>query len=151
MQHDTNSLLRDESIHQVFIHRPSYRLEPVASTPQPIAIETMASRRAPSWEEPMLDRAQLYKELNGAHHANFVRYAIYYTPLPGSPLSAFGRSWFGRANDGATLQAFSDAGLTGAAAIKPLTGASRYSGLYAVFKAPFCLREGMGQDALKAR
>ena len=63
----------------------------------------------------MLDRAQLDNELNGAHQANFVRYAIYYTPLPGSPLAAFGRSWFGRANDGATLQAFSDTGLTGAA------------------------------------
>ena len=99
----------------------------------------------------MLDRAQLDDELSGAHQANFVRYAIYYTPLPGSPLAAFGRSWFGRANDGATLQAFSDAGLTGAAAIKPLSGSSRYSGLHAVFKAPFCLREGMGPDALKAR
>lgn len=99
----------------------------------------------------MLDRAQLDNELNGAHQANFVRYAIYYTPLPGSPLAAFGRSWFGRANDGATLQAFSDAGLTGAAAAKPLAGSSRYSGLHAVFKAPFCLRDGMGPDALKAR
>ena len=99
----------------------------------------------------MLDRAQLDNELNGAHQANFVRYAIYYTPLPGSPLAAFGRSWFGRANDGATLQAFSDAGLTGATAAKPLARSSRYSGLHAVFKAPFCLRDGMGPDALKAR
>lgn len=99
----------------------------------------------------MLDRAQLGNELTGAQQANFVRYAIYYTPLPGSPLSAFGRSWFGRANDGATLQAFSDTGLTGASAVKPLAGSSRYSGLHAVFKAPFCLREGMGPDALKAR
>jgi len=44
MQHDSHSQLRDDSIHQVFIHRPSYRREPVASTPQPIAIETMAIR-----------------------------------------------------------------------------------------------------------
>ena len=29
----------------------------------------------------MLDRAQLDNELNGAHQANFVRYAIFYTPL----------------------------------------------------------------------
>ena len=29
----------------------------------------------------MLDRAQLDNELSGAHQANFVRYAIYYTPL----------------------------------------------------------------------
>ena len=45
----------------------------------------------------MLDRAQLDTELKSAHQANFVRYAIYYTPQPGTPLAAFGRSWFGRA------------------------------------------------------
>jgi hypothetical protein len=99
----------------------------------------------------MLDRAQLDNELKCAHQVNFVRYAIYYTPQPGTPLAAFGRSWFGRANDGATLQAFSDAGLANIAVVKPLSASSRYSGLHAVFKAPFCLREGMGPDALKAR
>ncbi|MGC2410699.1 MAG: DUF1045 domain-containing protein [Methyloceanibacter sp.] len=99
----------------------------------------------------MLNRAQLHHELTGAHKASFVRYAIYYTPQPGTPLAAFGRSWFGRANDGVTLQAFSDAGLTGTGASKPPSTPSRYSGLHAVFKAPFCLRDGMGLDALKAR
>jgi hypothetical protein len=99
----------------------------------------------------MLDRAQLNNELKCAHQANFVRYAIYYTPQPGTPLAAFGRSWFGRANDGATLQAFSETGLTSAAAVKPLSASPRYSGLHAVFKAPFGLRDGMGPDALKAR
>ena len=99
----------------------------------------------------MLDRAQLDNELKCARQVNFVRYAIYYTPQPGTPLAAFGRSWFGRANDGATLQAFSDAGLANTAVVKPLSASSRYSGLHAVFKAPFCLREGMGPDALKAR
>ena len=43
--------------------------------------------------------------------SSFARYAIYYTPQPGTALASFGRSWFGRANDGATLQAFSSAGL----------------------------------------
>ena len=99
----------------------------------------------------MFDLAQLNNELKCAHQVKFVRYAIYYTPQPGTPLAAFGRSWFGRANDGATLQAFSDAGLANTAAVKPLSASSRYSGLHAVFKAPFCLREGMGPDALKAR
>ena len=32
----------------------------------------------------MLDRAQLDTELKSAHQANFVRYAIYYTPQPGT-------------------------------------------------------------------
>lgn len=99
----------------------------------------------------MLDRAQFDSELKCARQVNFVRYAIYYTPQPGTPLAAFGRSWFGRANDGATLQAFSDSGLANTAAVKPLSASSLYSGLHAVFKAPFCLREGMGPDALKAR
>ena len=99
----------------------------------------------------MLNRARLDTELKGAHQASFVRYAIYYTPQPGTPLAAFGRSWFGRANDGATLQAFSDTGLTGAGAVKPRSVLSRYSGLHAVFKAPFSLRDGIGPDALKAR
>ena len=70
----------------------------------------------------MLNRAQVDTELKGAHQTSFVRYAIYYTPQPGTPLAAFGRSWFGRANDGVTLQAFSDAGLTGTTAAKPLVG-----------------------------
>lgn len=99
----------------------------------------------------MLNRAQLDHDLTGAPQTSFVRYAIYYTPQPGTPLATFGRSWFGRANDGATLEAFSEAGLTGASAPKPASKASRYSGLHSVFKAPFCLREGIGPDALKAR
>lgn len=99
----------------------------------------------------MLNRAQFANDHNEAHQANFARYAIYYTPQPGTPLATFGRSWFGRANDGATLQAFSEAGLTSASAVKPLSARSRYSGLHAVFKTPFCLRDGIGIDALKAR
>lgn len=99
----------------------------------------------------MLNRAQLENESNDAHQANFVRFAIYYTPQPGTPLAAFGRSWFGRANDGATLQAFSEAGLSGTAAVQPLSARSRYGGLHAVFKAPFSVRDGIGVDALKAR
>ena len=98
----------------------------------------------------MLNRAQLDNDLKGAHPANLVRFAIYYTPRPGTPLAAFGRSWFGRANDGATLQAFSESGLTGAG---PRSAASNgnYPGLHAVFRGPFRLRDGMGTDALKAR
>ena len=69
----------------------------------------------------MLNRAQLTNDHNDAHQGDFVRYAIYYTPQPGTPLAMFGRSWFGRANDGATLQAFSEAGLSGATTVKPLS------------------------------
>jgi hypothetical protein len=83
--------------------------------------------------------------------ANLARYAIYYTPQPGTALAAFGRSWFGRANDGVTLQAFSDAGLAGTSFAKIAAGPGRYTGLHAMFRAPFTLREGAGLDAVKAR
>ncbi len=74
----------------------------------------------------------------GRAQASFVRYAIFYTPQPGTPLASFGRSWFGRANDGVTLQAFSAAGLTGSGFARPPSTPSRYNGLHAVFKSPFC-------------
>jgi hypothetical protein len=38
-------------------------------------------------------------------------FSICFTPRPGSALAQFGRSWFGRVNGGATLQAFSMSGL----------------------------------------
>lgn len=81
----------------------------------------------------------------------FARYAILYTPQPGTALAAFGRSWFGRANDGVTLQAFSDAGLsaTGFARLTPTPG--RYGGLHALIKAPFAPRPGIGLDAMRTR
>ena len=81
----------------------------------------------------------------------FSRFAIYYTPQPGTALAAFGRSWFGRANDGATLQAFSSDGLadSGIAKISSLPG--RYTGLHALFLAPFALRDDAGLDDVRTR
>lgn len=98
----------------------------------------------------MLNRAQFEDEVRGTRPVSFVRYGIYYTPQPGTPLAAFGRSWFGRANDGVTLQAFSAAGLS-TCVQKPAAAPSGYAGLHSVFKAPFALRDGIGSDALKAR
>jgi hypothetical protein len=101
----------------------------------------------------MLNCAHQQNENKGAsnYQSSFARYAIYYTPRPGSALAAFGRSWFGRANDGATLQAFSDAGLAGPSFAKIPATPGRYTGLHALFKAPFALRDGIGPDALKTR
>jgi hypothetical protein len=101
----------------------------------------------------MLNCAHLDKERKGAAslRPSFARYAIYYTPQPGTALASFGRSWFGRANDGATLQAFSDAGLPSSGFAKITVRAGRYNGLHALFKAPFALRDGIGLDALRAR
>jgi hypothetical protein len=101
----------------------------------------------------MLNCAHLSHDVKGAapSRASYARYAIYYTPQPGTALAAFGRSWFGRANDGATLQAFSDAGLSGTGFAKLTPAPGRYTGLHAQFRAPFALRDGFGLDALKAR
>ena len=91
------------------------------------------------------------QQAGAAPHSNFARYAILYTPQPGTALSAFGRSWFGRANDGVTLQAFSDAGLSGASFARLAPARGRYTGLHALVMAPFTPRDGIGTDALKTR
>ncbi|MFZ2019984.1 MAG: hypothetical protein WAU90_15065, partial [Methyloceanibacter sp.] len=63
----------------------------------------------------MLNCAHIENDQKGVttSRSSVTRYAIYFTPQPGTALAAFGRSWFGRANDGATLQAFSDSGFAG--------------------------------------
>lgn len=86
-----------------------------------------------------------------SHSPGFARYAIYYTPRSGTALAAFGRSWFGRANDGATLQAFSANGLPGSGFANVPTTPGRYTGLHALFRAPFALRDDVEPDALKSR
>ena len=82
---------------------------------------------------------------------SFARYAIFYTPQPGTALAAFGRSWFGRANDGVTLQAFSDAGLSGTSFARLAPAPGRYTGLHAEVRALFRPRDGIGLDAIKTR
>jgi hypothetical protein len=101
----------------------------------------------------MLNCAQIQndrKDVAGSR-SSFARYAIFYTPQPGSALAAFGRSWFGRANDGATLQAFSDSGLSGTGFAKVPQAPGRYTGLHAQFRAPFALRDGVGLETLRQR
>lgn len=101
----------------------------------------------------MLNCAHVESDQKGVttNRSSVTRYAIYFTPQPGTALAAFGRSWFGRANDGATLQAFSDSGFAGTGFAKVPSVPGRYTGLHALFKAPFALRDGMGVDALKSR
>ena len=102
----------------------------------------------------MLNSAQVDNQLHegaASSRSNFARYAIYYTPRPGSALAAFGRSWFGRANDGATLQAFSTSGLPGSGVAKISAMPGRYTGLHALFRAPFALRDDVVLDTLKSR
>src|SRR5262245_30177701 len=145
-------------IHRCFIPRPLYRQEPVAPAPQgnatgsdnKLAARSLARapRRKPMPHSARRDRSRPY---DAVAQTSFARYAIFYTPQPGTALAVFGRSWFGRANDGVTLQAFSEAGLgaMGFARFAPVP--RRYSGLHALIKAPFAPRAGIGLDAIKTR
>lgn len=99
----------------------------------------------------MLNCAHLDHERKRVCQPSLARYAIYYTPQPGTALAAFGRSWFGRANDGVTLQAFSETGLTGSGFAKIPAAPGRYTGLHAPFMGPFTLRNGSGLDTLRKR
>jgi putative phosphonate metabolism protein len=72
-----------------------------------------------------------------------MRYAIYYAPMPQTPLHRLGSAWLAR-----------DA-YTGEALVKPdveglqgLTDEPRRYGFHATLKAPFALREGVGPEAL---
>jgi hypothetical protein len=74
---------------------------------------------------------------------HFQRYAIYWTPEPGSDFASFGDRWFGAA--GKTFE------LPPSLAARAVKSPARYR-LHATLKAPFRLREGIGagdlQDAL---
>ena len=83
--------------------------------------------------------------------SRLTQFSICYMPQPGSALASFGRSWFGRANDGTTLQAFSLAGLGAGAAGGITTTPDRYLGLHAPFFSPLRLREDARIEEIKTR
>ncbi|GJD53940.1 hypothetical protein OPKNFCMD_6720 [Methylobacterium crusticola] len=75
-----------------------------------------------------------------------VRYALYYTPEPGSPLARFGNGILGYdSHRGEAVPA--PAGLDGLAAV---TGAPRAYGFHATLKAPMRLAAGVREDDLVA-
>jgi Protein of unknown function (DUF1045) len=68
------------------------------------------------------------------------RYAIYWTPEPGSELAAFGERWF--------AEPAQTSGLPEELAARAVKAPARY-GLHATLKAPFPLREGVGAEDLQ--
>ena len=72
------------------------------------------------------------------------RYAIYYAPEPGSPLDAFGRSWFDPKGNGTPLAA---ARLT-AQRVAELSEGSRRYGFHGTLKPPFELNPATTLDSL---
>lgn len=72
-----------------------------------------------------------------------MRYAIYFAPMPATPLHGLGSRWLGRdAHTGEKLVQPALDGLTS------LTRDPRRYGFHATLKAPFPLREGVGEEAL---
>ncbi len=70
----------------------------------------------------------------------FQRYAIYWTPEPGSDLAAFGERWFGEPAE--------MSGLKADLASRAVQAPARY-GLHATLKAPFPLRDGTSAQELR--
>jgi putative phosphonate metabolism protein len=78
------------------------------------------------------------------------RFALYFTPAPGSPLAELGRRWLGRDIDtGASGPRYEVAGLDADAALK-ITASPRRYGFHATLKAPFRLAAGHDLDDLRA-
>jgi len=72
-----------------------------------------------------------------------MRYAIYFAPMPGTPLHHAGSVWLGR--DAHTGEALAQPEIEG---IVRLTAEPRRYGFHATLKAPFALREGIGPEPL---
>lgn len=75
----------------------------------------------------------------------FTRYAVYYTPAPGTPLADFGASWLGW--DSATGTRFVHPDI-GAPDVATITATPRKYGFHGTIKPPFRLAEGCTVDGL---
>ncbi len=73
------------------------------------------------------------------------RYAIYYSPEPGSPLDTFGHAWLG--DNGKTGAAATAAG-NGTSRNAPITGNTRRYGFHGTFKPPFELNPSTSPESL---
>jgi putative phosphonate metabolism protein len=72
-----------------------------------------------------------------------MRYAVYHSPTPGTPLHRLGSAWLGR--DAHAGEALGQPDVEG---LSRLTAVPRRYGFHATLKAPFALREGIGPEAL---
>jgi putative phosphonate metabolism protein len=72
-----------------------------------------------------------------------MRYAVYYAPMPRTPLHRQGSAWLGR--DAHTGEVLAQPGIH---RLPKLTAEPRRYGFHATLKAPFALREGITPEAL---
>ncbi|MEA4837262.1 MAG: DUF1045 domain-containing protein [Rhodospirillaceae bacterium] len=77
------------------------------------------------------------------------RYALYFTPEPGSALARFGWSWLGRAPEDAVMRPLPDLGLEPGRQAAVVADARRY-GFHATLKPPFHLAPGRSVGELRA-
>lgn len=78
----------------------------------------------------------------------FQRFAIYWAPLPNSPLADFGRSWLGSDNEsGLLLPQRNACGLDASLAERAIASPRRY-GLHGTLKAPMRLSDGRTAEEL---
>ncbi|MGA9442273.1 MAG: hypothetical protein WBV18_02440 [Methyloceanibacter sp.] len=92
----------------------------------------------------MLNATQLERQHDAdplSDELHLAQFSICYTSRSGSVLAAFGRSWFGQANDGTTRCAFSEPGPGGTTLGQSAPNPDRYLGLHAPFFSPLRLRE----------
>mmetsp|Transcript_6928 Transcript_6928/g.11036 ORF Transcript_6928/g.11036 Transcript_6928/m.11036 type:complete len:227 (+) Transcript_6928:67-747(+) len=75
----------------------------------------------------------------------FRRYAVYYTPEPGTPLAVFGASWLGWDSALAEVRPHLNVGPLDLAGI---TATPRKYGFHGTIKPPFVLAQGRGVDDL---
>ena len=91
------------------------------------------------------------QQLNAGSEAQFERYAVYWTPEPGSPLAEFGRSWLGYdADTGNPVTQRDDRGL-GLDLLDRITRTPRHYGFHGTLLAPYRLREGKSASELLDR
>jgi len=77
------------------------------------------------------------------------RYAIYFAPPPGSELEAFGRRFIGRDHiTGETIEQLDIVDLR-KDDLRQITKSARHYGFHATLKAPFALRDGCREGALR--
>ncbi|MEL6747203.1 MAG: DUF1045 domain-containing protein [Pseudomonadota bacterium] len=76
-----------------------------------------------------------------------MRYAIYYTPAPGSPLAAFGDAWLTLGGDQRDAQSHGRFGLPAALHAKAIATPIKY-GLHATLKAPFRLATNANETSV---
>lgn len=78
------------------------------------------------------------------------RFALYFAPVPGTPLHAFGSAWLGRDAETGETMAQPVLPRVPAETLRRVTASPRHYGFHATLKPPFALAPGRTADELRA-